>query len=108
VLLLPPSSTIEALKEEIAIALNDTSDPPRNVKTEDIRVYRQTDGNWKRLDEEEKGRKRAREATFEELDIRGVGSGSTVDGDGEMLAYTVKNGLPEEETVDIEPYPRDD
>ena len=49
-----------------------------------------------------------REVTLEELDIRGVGSGSTVDGDGEMLAYTVKNGLPEEETVDIEPYPRDD
>ena len=45
---------------------------------------------------------------MEELDIRGVGSGSTVDGDGEVLAYTVKNGLPEEETVDIEPYPRDD
>ena len=71
-------------------------------------MYRQIDGNWKRLGEQEKGVKRAREATLEDLDIRGVGSGGTVDGDGELLAYTVKNGLPEEETVDIEPYPRDD
>lgn len=71
-------------------------------------MYRQIDGNWKRLDEQEKGVKRAREATLEDLDIRGVSSGGTVDGDGEALAYTVKNGLPEEETVDIEPYPRDD
>ena len=90
------------------MALNDSSDPPRKVKPEDISLYKQTDGHWKRLDEEEKAGKRAREATLEELNIRGVGSGSTVDGDGEVLAYTVKNGLLEEETVDIEPYPRDE
>jgi hypothetical protein len=107
VLLLPPTSTIDSLKEEIATALNDTS-PPRTVKPDDISVYRSTDGHWKRLGEAEKGGKRAREATLEELDIRGVGSGSTVDGDGETLAYTVKNGMSSEETVDIEPYPRDD
>ena len=60
------------------------------------------------MDEEDKRAKRARESTLEDFEIRGVGSGSTVDGDGEVLAYTVKNGLPEEETADIEPYPRDD
>jgi hypothetical protein len=88
--------------------LNDTSDPPRTVKADDISIYRQTEGQWRRLDNDDKSGKRAREATLEELDIRGVGSGSTVDGDGETLAYTVKNGLKEEEKVDIEAYPRDD
>ena len=33
---------------------------------------------WSLLEEEGKGGKRAREATLEELDIRGVGFGSTV------------------------------
>ena len=90
------------------MALNDTSDPPRQVKADDISIYRQTDRQWRLLGEEEKGGKRAREATLEELDIRGIGAGSTVDGDGETFAYTVKNGLNGEESVDIEPYPRDD
>jgi len=108
ILLLPPSSTVQSLKEEIAIALNDTSDSPRNVKADDITVHKQTDGRWRELGEEEKSGKRARERTLEDLDIRGVGAGSTNDGDGEVLAYTVKNGLKEEATLDIEPYPRDD
>lgn len=90
------------------MALNDTSDPPRQVKADDISVYRKTDEQWRLLEAEDKGGKRAREATLEELDIRGVGSGSTVDGDGEALAYTVRNGLKGEEKVDIEAYPRDD
>ena len=46
--------------------------------------------------------------TLGELNIRGVGSGCIVDGDGEILAYTVKNGIKGEENVDIEDYPRDD
>ena len=91
----------------MAIALNDTSDPPRTVKPEDINIYKQSEGKWRRL-EEDKGGKRARESTLQELDIQGVSSGSTVDGDGETLAYTVKNGLKGEEKVNIEPYPRDD
>ena len=107
-LLLPPSSTLAALKSEVATALNDTSDPPREVKSDDVSIYRQTDGRWKRLDEEDKGTKRSREPTLEDFEIRGIGSGSLIDGDGEVLAYTVRNGLPEEETVDIELYPRDD
>jgi hypothetical protein len=107
-LLLPPSATVQRLKDEIAMALNDTSDPPREVKADDISVCKQTDGQWRHLDQENKGVKRAREATLEELDIRGVGAGSTADGDGETLAYTVRNGLDSEETIDIEAYPRDD
>lgn len=71
-------------------------------------MYRRTDEQWRLLEAEDKGEKRAREATLEELDIRGASSGSTVDGDGKTLAYTVKNGLKGEETVDIEAYPRDD
>jgi hypothetical protein len=109
ILLLAPSSTLKTLKEEIAVALNDTSDEPRKVKADDISIYRQIEGQWQRLEEEEgKGAKRAREATLEDLDIRGVGSGSTVDSDGETLAYTVKNGLNGAEKVNIEAYPRDD
>ena len=108
VLLLPPSSTVQSIKEEIALALNETSDPPRTVKADDITVYKQANGEWQALNGEEKGGKRAREPTLEDLEIRGVGSGSTNDGDGEVLAYTVKNGLKEEATLDIEPYPRDD
>jgi hypothetical protein len=45
---------------------------------------------------------------LEDLDIRGIGAGSTIDGEGEVLAYTVKNGLKEEETVELQAYPRDD
>lgn len=107
-LLVPPSSTVQSLKSEIALALNDTSDPPRNVKAEDITVHKQTNGQWRELDGSEKSGKRTREPTLEDLDIRGVGAGSTTDGDGEVLAYTVKNGLKEETTLDIESYPRDD
>lgn len=107
-LLLAPSSTVSNLKEEIAGALNDTSDPPREVKAEDITVYKRTDGRWNQLGEEDKGGKRVREETLDELNIRGVGSGSTVDDDGEVLGYTVKNGLEEEQTMEIVPYPRDD
>jgi hypothetical protein len=108
ILLLAPSSTIQTLKVEIAGALNDTSDPPREVKPEDITVYKRTDGHWAQLEEEEKGGKRVREATLEELSIRGVGSGSTVDDDGETLGFTVKNGLDGEQTMEVVPYPRDD
>ena len=111
-LLLPPSSTLQALKEEIAIALNDTSDPPRNVKADDITVYKQSKGDWKNLGEEVKGSKtttkRSREVTLEDLDIKGVGSGSMVENDTESLAYTVKNGLKEEQELEFEPFPRDD
>jgi hypothetical protein len=111
-LLMPPSSTLQALKEEIARALNDTSDPPRNVKADDITVYKQSSGDWKDLDEEGKGSKtttkRSREATLEDLDIKGVGSGSMVENESESLAYMVKNGLKEEEELEFEPFPRDD
>jgi len=88
--------------------LNDTADTPRDVKPDDISIYKRTNGRWNRLNQEEKGGKRAREATLEDLDIRGVGAGSTVDEDGEVLGYTVKNGLEEEQTMEIEPYPRED
>ena len=88
--------------------MNDASDPPRQVKADDISVYRQTDGQWRILGEDDKGGKRAREASLEELDIRGVISGTSVDGDGETLAYTVKDGLKGEEKVGFEAYPRDD
>lgn len=108
VLLVAPSSTVQTLKEEIAVALKDTSDPPRKVKADDISIYRQTEGRWYRLEDEDKGAKRAREATLEELDIRGVGSGGTSDGDSETLAYTIKNGLKGEDKLEIEAYPRDD
>jgi hypothetical protein len=67
-----------------------------------------SNGRWSQLDNVDKGGKRVREATLEELSIRGVGAGSTVDEDGEVLGYTVKNGLEGEETMDIEAYPRDD
>lgn len=99
---------MQNLKEEIAIALNDTSDPPREVKPDDITIYKQFNGHWRRLDEEDKSGKRARETTLEEWDIRGVVSGSTLEGDSETLAYTIKNGLEGEESIDIEAYPRDD
>lgn len=92
----------------MASALNDTADSPRNVKPDDISIYKQKDGRWERLDQKEKGGKRAREATLEDLDVRGVGAGSTVDEDGEVLGYTVKNGLEEEQTMEIEAYPRED
>ncbi len=92
----------------MAAALNDTADTPRDVKPDDISIYKRTNGRWNRLNQEEKGGKRAREATLEDLDIRGVGAGSTVDEDGEVLGYTVKNGLEEEQTMEIEPYPRED
>ena len=88
--------------------MNDTADTPRDVKPDDISIYKRTNGRWNRLNQEEKGGKRAREATLEDLDIRGVGAGSTVDEDGEVLGYTVKNGLEEEQTMEIEPYPRED
>jgi hypothetical protein len=99
---------VQNLKEEVAIALNDTSDPPRKVQPDDITIYKQFDGRWRRLDEDDKSEKRVREATLEDLDIRGVMSGSTIEGDGETLAYTVKNGLEGEESIDIEAFPQDD
>jgi hypothetical protein len=111
-LLMPPSSTLQTLKEEIARALNDTSDPPRNVKADDIAVYKQSNGDWRNLDEEVKSSKtttkRPREATLEDLDIKGVGSGSTVENESGSLAYTVKNGLKEEQELEFDPFPRDD
>jgi hypothetical protein len=106
--LLAPSSTLQNLKEEVAPALNDTAETPRDVSPDDITIYKRKDGQWTRLDQEEKGGKRTREATLEELDIRGVGAGSTVDEDGEVLGYTVKNGLEEEQTMEVEAYPRED
>ena len=107
-LLMPPSSTIQDLKEEVATALNDTSDPLREVKAGDITVYKQTHGEWRELDEEKTVGKRGREPTIEELGIRGIGSGSVIDGDVETLAYTVKNGLKSEEIIEMEAYPQDD
>ena len=109
-LLLPPSSTLQALKEEIARALNDAADSPRNVRAEDITVYKQSGGNWKELDEGAKNSKTKRswEATLQDLDVKGVGSGSTLEHDNETLAYTVKNGLKEEQELEVEPFPRDD
>ena len=73
-------------------------------------MYKQSGGNWKELDEEAKSTKtkRSREATLEDLDIKGVGSGSTVENDSETLAYTVMNGLKEEQDLEVEPFPRDD
>jgi len=88
--------------------LNDTAETPREVNPDDITIYKRKDGQWTRLDQEEKGGKRTREATLEDLDIRGVGAGSTVDEDGEVLGYTVKNGLEEEQTMEVEAYPRED
>ena len=105
---MPPSSTVQNVKEEVALALNDTSDPPREVKADDVTLYKHVDGRWRQLTEEQKEGKRTREATLEELDIRGIGSGSTVDGEGETLVYTINIGLQEERTVNIEPYPRDE
>ena len=107
-LLLPPSSTLQTLKEEVALALNDTAETPRDVSPDDITVYKRKDEQWVQFDQEEKGGKRSREATLEDLDIRGVGAGSTVEEDGEVLGYTVKNGLEEEQTMEVEAYPRDD
>jgi hypothetical protein len=111
-LLLPPSSTLQALKEEIAQALNDTNDSPRNVKADDITVYKQAGGDWKQLDEQIKtsktATKRSHETTLEDLNIKGVGSGSVIENDNETLAYTVKNGLKEEQELQFEPFPRDD
>jgi hypothetical protein len=71
-------------------------------------VYKRIDGHWIQLCEDDKGSKRARETTLEEFEIHGVGSGSTVDDEGEVLGYTVKNGLEGEETMEFEAYPRDD
>ena len=72
-------------------------------------MYKLVEGDWESLgDAVEKGGKRQREKTLEELGLHGVGAGSAVDGDGEVLAYSVKGGLKEEENVEIEPYPRDD
>jgi hypothetical protein len=107
-LLLPSSSTLETLKEEIANALNDTADPPRQVEPADITVHRRSNGLWCQLDNEDKAGKRAQESTLEDLEVRGVGAGSTVDGESEILGYTVENGLEGEETMEIEAYPRDD
>jgi len=109
-LLLPPSSTLEALREEVARALNDTADSPRNVTAEDITVYKQSGGHWKELAEEANNSKtkRSREVTLEDLDIKGVGSGSTAENDSETLAYTVKNGVREEQELGFEPFPQDD
>ena len=45
---------------------------------------------------------------MEDLDIRGVGAGSTVEEDGEVLGYTVKNGTEEERKMEVETYPRED
>ena len=102
-----PSDTVSYLKEEVARALNDTADPPRDVKPDDIKVFKKVGGEWQDMDEV-RGKGVRKEASMLELDIRGVGSGSGVDGDGETLTYTVKNGLESEETITIEPYPRDD
>jgi hypothetical protein len=99
---------LQTLKEEVASVLNETADPPRDVKPDDISIYKRNDGQWVQLDQGDKGGKRAREATLEDLDIRGVGAGSTVDEDGEVLGYTVKNGLEEEQTMEVEAYPRED
>jgi len=107
-LLVAASSTPQHLKVEIADALNDAADPPRHVKPDDISVYMRSNGHWSQLDNVDKNGKRVREATLEELSIRGVGAGSIVDEDGEVLGYTVKNGLEGEETMEIEAYPRDD
>ena len=71
-------------------------------------MYKRIDGHWSQLSEDDKGSKRAREPTLEEFEIRGVGSGSTIDDEGEVLGYTVKNGLEGEETMEFETYPRDD
>src|SRR5579859_4976667 len=98
---MPPTSSLTAVKEEIALALNDTSDPPRDVKPDSITLYKRTDGKWSALDDEDKTGKRARESTLEDNDILGVGSGSTIDEEGEMLGYTVKGGLEGEETMEI-------
>jgi hypothetical protein len=107
-LLLPPSSTLNNLKQEIATALNDTSEPQRDVKAEDVTVYKLIDGSWQDIGTVPKGGKRVREETLDELDIGGIGAGTMVDGEGESLAFTVENGLETEKTIDIEAYPRDD
>ena len=107
-LLLPPTSTLRELREEIATALNDTSDPPRDVSAENITVYKRADGIWTQLEEAEKGGKRSRESTLEDFDIRGVGSGSTLDDEGEILSYTVENGIEGEDAPGFEAYPRED
>lgn len=107
-LLLAPSSTLLNLKEEVASALNDTAETQRNVSPDDVNIYKRKGGQWSLLDQEDKGGKRTREATLEDLDIRGVGAGSIVDDDGEILGYTVKNGLEEEQRMEVEAYPRED
>jgi hypothetical protein len=107
-LLLLSTSTLQTLKEEIANAINDTADPPRQVKPADITVYKRSDGLWRQLGGDDKVGKRPRESTLEDLEIRGVGAGSTIDEEGEILGYTVQNGLEGEETMEIEAYPRDD
>src|SRR5436190_20278948 len=60
-----------------------------------LRVVGKADGKWQQLDEGDNPGKRAREATLEDLDIRGVGSGSVLDVDAETLAYTINSGLYE-------------
>jgi hypothetical protein len=99
---------LKDLKEEISTALNDTANPSREVSAEDITVYKRIDGVWTQLEESDKGGKRARETTLEDLDLRGIGSGSTVDDDGEVLGYTVENGIEGEDAPGFEAYPRED
>jgi hypothetical protein len=63
---------------------------------------------WMKLDGEGKAGKRAREMTLEEFELRGVGAGSTVDDDGEVLSYTVRNGVEGEDSPGYEAYPREE
>jgi hypothetical protein len=107
-LLLPTTATLDELRQEIATALNDTSYRPKQVSAADITVYKRTNGQWSALEKFDKAGKPTRATTLEEFDLHGVGSGSTVDDDGEVLGYTVQNGLEGEDKVEYEAYPRDD
>jgi hypothetical protein len=102
------TSTLQTLKEEVANALNDTADPPRQVEAADVSIYKRIEGRWQKLGNDEKAGKRVRETTLEELEIHGVGAGSVIDDEGEVLGYTITNGIEGEEQMEIEAYPRDE
>lgn len=92
----------------MATALNDTSDPSREVSAEQITIYKRIDGVWNQLEDPYKSGKRVRDSTLADHDLRGVGSGSMIEEEGEVLGYTVENSIEGEDTPGFEAYPRED